>query len=145
MPSKREADRINVLLSPQAEEFIRSRVDSVRKFGAGRESISTPTTNTIERYAALIQIGDSIAKQLVSDAEFDFLRDILNGKILTPETITCLWMELNDAQPEFAVKRGIDQSKLVTTLKNLPTHALCAIAEDIEAYRRAEASGHRTR
>jgi hypothetical protein len=141
MPSLRHAERITIVLSPTAEEFIRLRVDPV--VGFGRPSLSVPATNTIERYAALIQIGDSIAKQLVSDAEFDFLRDILNGKILTPETITCLWMELNDAQPEFAVKRGIDQSKLVTTLKNLPTHALCAIAEDIEAYRRAEASGHR--
>jgi hypothetical protein len=134
MPSKREADRVTVLLSPQAEEFIRSRVDPVREFGAGRESISTPTTNTIERYAALIADGDEEVQEKLSKAEINYLRDILNGTFITPDTISNLWMEVSDAESEYANKWGVNDSELVVKLQIMPLNALCAIVENVEAY-----------
>ena len=108
------------------------RVDPV--VGFGRPSLSVPATNTIERYAALIADGDEEVQEKLSEAEINYLRDILNGTFITPDTISNLWMEVSDAESEYAVKWGVNDSELVVKLQIMPLNALCAIIENVEAY-----------
>ena len=134
-PTRQHKDRVTLALSPVAKDFIRFRATPVREFGkGGTPSLSIPATTAIERYAYMVQQGDNIAQDVISEQEKNYLRDILNGTAIEPATICNLWMEANDADSEYAEKWGINEGKLIVKLQTLPLHALAAIVEDVEAF-----------
>jgi len=89
----------------------------------------------------IIRYGDIISREVpaMTEAEWSFLVDILNGTWLLAEFATTdparyLWAEVADADPETAQKWGIDQRALVERLRAMPYSAHCAIAEVVTRF-----------
>lgn len=132
MPTKSE-NRITLILSPDAVDFINSRTRPI----SGGQSISESATTAIERYAFLVRQGKRAIDALLSKEEKMFLRDVLNGTLVTSISIHHLWMEVADAESHYAEKWGIDATTLITRLREMPLHALVAIIEDVEEFWRS--------
>ncbi len=100
----------------------------------GGTSIGNAATVALTRYFALLNAGATHAARLLTAAERDYLRDILNGTFLDETGIPLMDSEVADAEPAYAEKWGIDADALAEKLRAAPLPTLYAIADDVEIF-----------
>jgi len=86
----------------------------------------------LERY---YQSLDSALREVgLSEPEWNYLRDILRGTFIDVTTAPLLWAEVEDAEPEYGTKWGIDPAGLSGRLRTLSPFQCLAIADAIERW-----------
>ena len=114
---------------------IRANAALAAELAARGEPLGAALRRDIERYyeaiaATLGEIG-------LSEPEWNYLRDLLNGSLLDASTARYLWAEVEDAEPEIADKWGIDARDLSGRIRTLPTFSRLAICDAVERWWRA--------
>lgn len=82
-------------------------------------------------YAALDRASRALP---LSEPEWNYLRDILNGSALDETTAAYLWAEVADAIEATEAHWGIDAADLSARLRGLDGIALLAICDAIERW-----------
>lgn len=92
----------------------------------------TTAQRDLERY---YQSLDTALREIsLSEPEWNYLRDILNGTYIDAATARLLWAEVEDAKPEYGQKWGIDPAALSARLRALGQFQCLAVADDIERW-----------
>ena len=92
----------------------------------------TTAQRDLERY---YQSLDAALRDIaLSESEWDYLRDILNGTYIDAAAARLLWAEVEDAKPEYGQKWGIDPADLSGRLRTLSPFQCLAIADAVERW-----------
>ena len=95
-------------------------------------SPGTTAQRDLERY---YQSLDAALRDIaLSEGEWDYLRDILNGTYIDAATARLLWAEVEDAKPEYGQKWGIDPAALSARLRALGQFQCLAVADAVERW-----------
>ena len=86
----------------------------------------------IRRYYA--QLASALREVRLSRAEWDFLRDILNGSVVDDLLVRHLAAEVEDEDPETATAHGVDQRDLAGRIRTLSDFHRLAICDAIERW-----------
>ena len=86
----------------------------------------------IRRYYA--QLASALREVRFSRAEWDFLRDILNGSVVDDLLVRHLAAEVEDEDPETATAHGVDQRDLAGRIRTLSDFHRLAICDAIERW-----------
>lgn len=115
---------------------LRASGDLTPALSSRGDSLSATALRDLRRYYAAI---DSALREVsLSEAEWNFLRDILNGSLLDETTAQYLWSEVADADPEFASKWGIDADDLAGRIRTMPLFSRLAICDAVERWWREQ-------
>lgn len=99
------------------------------------DSMNAVALRDLRRYYTSIE--DTLCEFHLSEDEWRFLRDILNGTLLDERTAQYLWSEVEDADPETAEKWHVNQSDLVGRIRYAPAFTRLAIVDSVERWWRA--------
>lgn len=86
----------------------------------------------LARYYAALDYA--LATATLSEAEWNYLRDILNGAFVDERTADYLWAEVADAEPETAAKWRIDAESLSRRLREFPQLTRLAICDAVDRW-----------
>ncbi len=95
--------RIHITLSPAAQQALALRAEPVRSHGGtrttGRENLSLPASDMIERYDRMVRGGIWQLKRRegFTPAHFCCACDALNGTLITPDTLNYISDEIAEA------------------------------------------------
>lgn len=129
-PTGRQA----VLLTPDARAFVEARAERTHR---NARKISGALSTAVERYAYLIDQGWLNVVANFDQPQIGLLCDILNGTLITTDTIPNLWMEVADAEEEYFDRWYVDRADLIARLQRARLHELTAIADYVERYWRS--------
>ena len=91
----------------------------------------------IRRYYS--QLASALREVRLGRAEWDFLRDILNGSVVDDLLIRHLAAEVEDAEPSTAEAHGVDQRDLAGRIRTLSDFHRLAICDAVERWWFAQA------
>lgn len=119
---------INIYLPASIHEVLKKR-----GLGSGENIIK----RDLERYYTLLE--HSLKRVSISEREWDYLRDALNGTIFTPEIIPYLPRALADAVKDSAFdgigeKYGVDVDALLEKILNLSPSEALAVVDAVECW-----------
>lgn len=92
----------------------------------------------IRRYYA--QLAIALREVRLSESDWMFLRDILDGTIVDATLIRLLHAEIEDAAPAQAEAHGVDQAALAARIRTLSDFQRLAIVDAVERWWFAESS-----
>lgn len=78
----------------------------------------------------------------LSRAEWDFLRDILNGSVVDDLLVRHLADEVEDAEPAQATAHGVDQRDLAGRIRTFSDFHRLAICDAVERWWHAQYAAH---
>lgn len=116
----------------------RAPADLVAELSSRGDTLGSTALRDIRRYYDLLELTLSQLDD-VSEAEWNYLRDILNGTYVDVDTARMLWAEILDADPAVAERWGIDQRELAERVRALPIAARLAICDAVERWWRQHA------
>lgn len=92
----------------------------------------TTAQRDLERY---YQSLDTALREIsLSESEWDYLRDILNGTYIDAATARLLWAEVEDAEEEYREKWGVNPTDLSGRLRTLSPFQCLAVVDAIERW-----------
>ena len=100
------------------------------------DSMSAVSLRDLRRYYEAIETA--LREVRLSDAEWNYLRDILNGSVLDERTAEYLWAEVDDAEPELGTKWGVNPADLSGRIRTMPAFTRLAIIDAVERWWRRQ-------
>lgn len=98
-------------------------------------SLSAVSARDLTRYYNALE--SALESAQISTTEMDYLADILSGTYLEPSIANYLWAEVDDAEPAYAQRWGIDAAALRDRLRAMPEFTSLAIIDALERHRHA--------
>lgn len=100
------------------------------------DSLNAVALRDLRRYYDALAIAE---RELgLSQAEWNYLRDITNGTYLDEFIVTMLPVEIEDADPECGEKWGVNPTDLAGRMRTLSHFHLLAIVDAIERWWREQ-------
>lgn len=119
------SERYTIRLSPEAHAVI----------GEGM-GLSARINTIAIRYGALVKR----CRPALGRGQWAAICDALNGTLIDPETISALWMDIEDCEG-LGDKWNVDQRQLVEKLQTMDYGQLVAVAEAVERFWDAISAG----
>ncbi len=111
---------------------LRASGDLAANLDTRGDSLSAVALRDLNRYYASLETA--LREINLSESEWNYLRDILNGSLLDEATARYLWAEIEDAEPERAEQWHVDPADLAGRIRTMPMFSRLAICDAVERW-----------